>query len=43
VYWPRFTRYEAATGVMGRKRFDHLGTYICMNNNSNIKQKDEPG
>jgi len=43
MYWPRFTRYEATTGVMRRKRFDHLGTYICMNNNSNIKQKDEPG
>nr|XP_005159764.1 piggyBac transposable element-derived protein 3-like [Danio rerio] len=28
---------------MGRKRFDNLRTYIHMNDNTNVKQKGEPG
>jgi len=37
------TRYEPIVGVMGRKIFGHLRTYIHMNNKANMKQKDEPG
>ena len=34
---------ELNAGVMGRKRFDHLKTYLHLNNNNNMKEKDEPG
>ena len=43
MYWQETTRYEPVAGVMGRKRFDQLRTYIHMNDNTNVKQKDEPG
>ena len=42
-YWEKPTRYEPIAGVMGRKRFDHLRTYLHLNNNDSMKQKDEPG
>uniref|UniRef100_UPI00358E218E piggyBac transposable element-derived protein 3-like n=1 Tax=Myxine glutinosa TaxID=7769 RepID=UPI00358E218E len=43
MYWRKTTRYEAVTGVMSRKRFDHLRTYIHMNDNTNLKKKGDPG
>ena len=43
MYWQETTRYEPVAGVMRRKRFDQLRTYIHMNDNTNVKQKDEPG
>lgn len=43
MYWQTATRYDPIVKVMGRKRFDHLRTYIHMNDNTNVKQKGEPG
>ncbi len=43
MYWHTTTRYDPIATVMGRKRFDHLRTYIHMNDNTNVKQKGEPG
>ncbi|KAM4552082.1 piggyBac transposable element-derived protein 1-like [Odontesthes bonariensis] len=43
MYWQTATRYDPIATVMGRKRFDHLRTYIHMNDNTNMKQKGEPG
>ncbi|XP_038123402.1 piggyBac transposable element-derived protein 3-like [Cyprinodon tularosa] len=43
MYWQTATRYDPIATVMGRKRFDHLRAYIHMNDNTNIKQKGEPG
>ena len=43
MYWQKWTCYEPIAGVIGRKRFDHLRTYVHLNNNAEIKQKDEPG
>ncbi|KAJ0000608.1 hypothetical protein NQD34_012450 [Periophthalmus magnuspinnatus] len=43
LYWQTATRYDPVATVMGRKRFDHLRTYIHMNDNTNVKQKGEPG
>ncbi|XP_055087231.1 piggyBac transposable element-derived protein 3-like [Periophthalmus magnuspinnatus] len=43
LYWQTATRYDPIATVMGRKRFDHLRTYIHMNDNTNVKQKGEPG
>ena len=34
IYWQETTRYETVAGVMGRKRFDQLRTYIHMNDNT---------
>uniref|UniRef100_A0A3B3S9X1 PiggyBac transposable element-derived protein domain-containing protein n=1 Tax=Paramormyrops kingsleyae TaxID=1676925 RepID=A0A3B3S9X1_9TELE len=42
MYWQTATRYDPIAKVMGRKRFD-LRTYIHMNDNTNVKQKGEPG
>ena len=41
-YWEKSTRYEPIAGVMRRKRFHHLRTYLHLNNNKNMKQKNEP-
>ncbi|XP_029973972.1 piggyBac transposable element-derived protein 3-like [Salarias fasciatus] len=43
MYWQTATRYDPIATVMGRKRFDHLRTYIHMNDNTNVKQKGESG
>ncbi|KAG1924718.1 hypothetical protein F2P79_025976 [Pimephales promelas] len=43
MYWQTATRYDPIATVMGRKRFDNLRTYIHMNDNTNVKQKGEPG
>ncbi|KAK9965402.1 hypothetical protein ABG768_018879 [Culter alburnus] len=43
MYWQTATRYDPIATVMGRKRFDKLRTYIHMNDNTNVKQKGEPG
>ncbi|XP_051994392.1 piggyBac transposable element-derived protein 3-like [Xyrauchen texanus] len=43
MYWQMATRYDPIATVMGRKRFDNLRTYIHMNDNTNVKQKGEPG
>ena len=34
MYWQEITHYESVAGVMGRKRFDQLRTYIHMNDNT---------
>uniref|UniRef100_A0AAY4B9J0 PiggyBac transposable element-derived protein domain-containing protein n=1 Tax=Denticeps clupeoides TaxID=299321 RepID=A0AAY4B9J0_9TELE len=39
MYWQTATRYDPIATVMGRKRFDHLRTYVHMNDNTNVKQK----
>ena len=43
MYWHETTRYEPVVGVIGRKRSDQLRTCIHMNDNTNVKQKDESG
>lgn len=43
MYWQTATRYDPIATVMERKRFDNLRTYIHMNDNTNVKQKGEPG
>ncbi|XP_042599318.1 piggyBac transposable element-derived protein 2-like [Cyprinus carpio] len=43
MYWQTATHYDPIATVMGRKRFDNLRTYIHMNDNTNVKQKGEPG
>ncbi|KAI5629009.1 piggyBac transposable element-derived protein 3-like, partial [Silurus asotus] len=43
MYWQTATRYDPIATVMGCKRFDNLRTYIHMNDNTNVKQKGEPG
>uniref|UniRef100_A0A8C1TF05 PiggyBac transposable element-derived protein domain-containing protein n=1 Tax=Cyprinus carpio TaxID=7962 RepID=A0A8C1TF05_CYPCA len=43
MYWQTATCYDPIATVMGRKRFDNLRTYIHMNDNTNVKQKGEPG
>uniref|UniRef100_A0A6Q2ZH78 PiggyBac transposable element-derived protein domain-containing protein n=1 Tax=Esox lucius TaxID=8010 RepID=A0A6Q2ZH78_ESOLU len=43
MYWQTATRYGPIATVMGRKQFDNMRTYIHMNDNTNVKQKGEPG
>ncbi|KTF84654.1 hypothetical protein cypCar_00033677 [Cyprinus carpio] len=42
MYWQTATRYDPIATVMGHKRFDNLRTYIHMNDNTNVKQKEVP-
>lgn len=43
MYQAKATRYEPVAGVMGRKRFDNLRTYIHFNDNGNMKAKEDTG
>ena len=43
MYLQKTTRNEPVSGVMARKGFVQLRTYIHMNDATNVKQKNEPG